>query len=136
MTATTNRPSVHSSRWGFHNSNYETYRKLKALHGLYLEARRRAAAWERWHRKEPHNRVARPEPALCPVFSKKVRKTTNFWRGKFIKDGRSYETVETSDHGVVEAYYSTWPVADAADVRPLPISVETIDGLYQKAGLK
>lgn len=142
MTTTANTPSVHSSRWGFHNSDYQTYRKLKALNLLYLEALRRAAAWERWSRKEPHNRLIRrkdgsreplPEPALSPLFSRKVKKTTDYWKGKFIKEGHVYETVETTDHGIREAYYSTWPVASAVEVRPLTLSVDFINDLYERA---
>jgi hypothetical protein len=145
MTGTTSSPSVHASRWGFHNSDYQTYRKLKALNFLYLEALRRAAAWQRWHRKEPHNRVSRrkdgsrtplPEPPLSPLFSKKVQMITNFWKGKFVKEGHVYERVETTDHGVREAYDSTRPVASAAEVRPLPLSVDVINELFERAGLQ
>src|SRR5262245_9109067 len=82
--------TVFQSRWGFHPCDFSAYRKLKLLNHLLLRARRMAAAWERWHRKDPHNRVTRgrirnekgqtvgyeppvprAEPAICPVFSRK-----------------------------------------------------------------
>src|SRR5687768_4663929 len=33
---------------------------LKELNRLWLAAQRQAAAWRRWNRKLPHNRVCRP----------------------------------------------------------------------------
>jgi hypothetical protein len=44
-------------RWGFHPCSHELYRKLKRLHFLAYEAKRRQAAWNRWDRKDPQNRV-------------------------------------------------------------------------------
>lgn len=83
--------AAYQSRWGYHPCDYETYQLLKRLHALYLRARRQYAAWRRWARKRPHNRVVRqtlrdgagrkvgsrvvgmqPEPPLCPVFCRKV----------------------------------------------------------------
>jgi hypothetical protein len=77
----------HKSHWGFHPCDYATYRKLKLLHGWYFQTLRDYAAWRRWSRKEPQNRVireflrdergrccgvkstrVRPEPAFCPLF--------------------------------------------------------------------
>src|SRR5262249_21733788 len=104
MTNTSTNPGVCASRWGFHNSDYQTYRKLKVLNFLYLDPLRRAAAWQRWERKEPHNRVRRrkdgtreplPEPAISPLFSTKVRKTTHYWKGKFVPEGHVYEALDT-----------------------------------------
>lgn len=45
------------AKWGWYPCAYELYRKLKRLNLLAFEARRRDAAWERWNRKLPHNRV-------------------------------------------------------------------------------
>src|SRR5437870_6902272 len=79
------------SRWGFHPCDYSTYRKLKFLNHVYQKALRMAHAWERWKRKDPHNRVMRrrirnaqgqtigyeppvplAEPPICPIFSQRV----------------------------------------------------------------
>lgn len=48
---------IYKSRFGFHPCSYETYRKLKRLNFLVYMSRRQDAAWERWHRKKPENRV-------------------------------------------------------------------------------
>jgi len=99
------------SRWGFHPCDYATYRKLKFLHLIYQKAVRLAHAWQRWQRKDPHNRVMRrrirndkgqtigyeppvplPEPAICPIYSQKsleklhVDKKGNIFRDGFLEE--------------------------------------------------
>ena len=80
-------PAVFQSRWGFHPFSIQVSRQLRRLNVAYQRALRQAAAWNRWNRKEPQNRVVRPrirndkwqvigygraepvgEPKLCPVF--------------------------------------------------------------------
>ena len=82
---------VHQSRWGYHPCSYETFAKLKRLKKAYWQRIRDSAAWERWARKEPQNRVIRkrirneagqvigyeapvprPEPTVGPYVSPKV----------------------------------------------------------------
>jgi hypothetical protein len=77
----------YQSRWGFHPCDYATFRKLKLLHRWYHQTLRDYAAWRRWSRKEPQNRVIReyrrdelgrrcgvkstrprPEPMVCSLF--------------------------------------------------------------------
>lgn len=48
---------VFRSRWGFHPCDYETYQSLRRLRFLWFRTLRRLAAWHRWNRKRPHNRV-------------------------------------------------------------------------------
>jgi len=50
---------VHQSKWGFHPCDRETFQKLKELNKLYIQALHQKAAYERWERKEPHNRIMR-----------------------------------------------------------------------------
>ncbi len=50
---------VHQSRFGYHPCDRETFAKLKELNKLYTKALHQKAAFERWERKEPHNRVSR-----------------------------------------------------------------------------
>src|SRR5947209_1054995 len=78
---------AHQSRWGWHPCDYATFLLLKELNRLYERALRQFAAWRRWQRKMPHNRVIRrtivdahgrkigaeivgpmPEPQLPPLF--------------------------------------------------------------------
>src|SRR5215475_11844869 len=95
------------SRWGFHPCDYLTYRKLKFLNQVYLRALRLAHAWERWKRKDPHNRAIRrrlrnqhgqtigyepplmlPEPRICPIFSQKVFEIRHVdKRGRVCREG-------------------------------------------------
>lgn len=145
---------MYSSRWGFHPCDYATYRKLKLLNHAYLKALRIARAWERWQRKDPHNRVIRrriknakgqtigyeaptprEEPCVCPVFTQKfleVRYVDK--KGNVVKEGFAAPKVVTDDFGVVADYAAARkPVKDAKDVRPLRLSVETIDALVERA---
>jgi hypothetical protein len=45
------------SRWGYHPCDFPTFLKLKRIHKVFWVGLRKLAAWERWHRKLPHNRV-------------------------------------------------------------------------------
>lgn len=77
-------------KYGFHPCTWETYKKLKEINKALTKAKHQKAAWERWERKQPQNRVMRPklrdsngrvvgymapipilEPYLCPIFCEK-----------------------------------------------------------------
>src|SRR5262249_51541295 len=118
--------AMFQSRWGFHPCDYPTYRKLKLLNQVYLQAIRLAHTWARWKRKDPHNRTIRrrirndqgetvgyeppvplPEPRLCPVFSRKVvEKRSTDKRGSFSREGFLEEMVVT-EHLWVPADYAS-----------------------------
>lgn len=51
---------VHQSRWGYHPCSYETFCKLKQLAVVVQKADRICHQFQRWFRKSPRNRVARP----------------------------------------------------------------------------
>jgi hypothetical protein len=142
------------SRWGFHPCDYQTYRKLKVVNQVYLQAVRLGRAWERWKRKAAHNRVIRrrvrdaqgqtigyepllplPEPRVCPVFSRKVVELRHVdAQGHFSREGFTEEKVVT-DHAWVPAAYASArkPVADPAQVQPLPHAVAELEELYEQA---
>jgi len=142
------------SRWGNHPCDYQTFHKLKLLNIVYQEAIRRARAWQRWYRKDPHNRVVRrrirnaqgqtigyepsipvPEPVLCAVFSQKtLEKRQVDKRGNFSRDGFVEERV-VLEHAWIPGDYAAArkPVSEPADVRPLHCSAAEIDDLYEKA---
>jgi hypothetical protein len=112
---------------------------LKALNRVWLRARSQAAAWRRWHRKLPHNRVRRqhlrdaqgrligygppeplPEPPLHPGFCRKAE----------LPSGR----IELALTGAIieEAYrLARHPKATGEEVKPFPINFEEIGRLYQ-----
>ena len=50
-------PAAFKGRWGYYPCGYDTWRVLKRLRFLWFRTVRRLAAWERWHRKQPQNRV-------------------------------------------------------------------------------
>lgn len=97
---------VFESKFGFHPCDYETYRKLKAIHKWYWQTLRAYANWERWNRKLPKNRVCRrwqrdtqgrkigyeivgpaPEPIVCPVLEAEAACTRSFPGGsKWVRD--------------------------------------------------
>jgi hypothetical protein len=146
--------NVFRSRWGFHPCEYATYRKLKLLNMVYERAVRLAHAWERWKRKDPHNRVSRrrlrdaggrtigyaepvplPEPPLCPVFSRKVQERRFVdKKGHCSKEGFLEEKVVT-DVPLIASDYSAArrPAADAAAVPRLHHTAAQIDELYEQA---
>ena len=136
-------PGVVASRWGFHPCTRETDKKLRRLNRALAAARAKAAAWNRWARKLPHHRVARPrvrdaagavvgygdpvplkEPALPPAFVA-VR-----WDA-----GLKRDVAVVADRGVpAAATAARTPVADPAAVAPLGLSMAEIDALLAAAG--
>jgi hypothetical protein len=146
--------AMFQSRWGFHPCDYQTYRKLKFLNQVYLQAVRLAHAWARWKRKDPHNRVIRrrirneqgdvigyepsvplPEPRICPVFAQKlVEKRHVDKKGNFSREGFMEEKVVTDDRGISAEYASArTPVADPSGVQPLHHTVAELEELYEAA---
>ena len=145
---------VFQSRWGYHPCDYETFRKLKFLHGIHQGAVRMAHAWTRWHRKDPHNRVIRrrirnekgqaigymepvslPEPRICPVFLSKVQeKRYRDKRGTDYPNGFMDEKVVIYDAPIVADYRAARrPMPSPDAVVALRLSLEEIEQLYQRA---
>ena len=135
------------SRWGWHPCDYATFVLLKGLHAAYWRAVRRHAAWQRWRRKLPHNRVLRrrirdeqgrrvgaevvgpwPEPSLPPLFCTR-RQVLTHWSedGKPLKKGRLKEEVVFDDLGIPEAYRAArCPAASESEVLPLRLTAEDL----------
>jgi hypothetical protein len=145
---------VFESRWGFHPCDYPTYRKLKFLNLVYQRAVRMAHAWQRWQRKDPHNRVSRrrnrnekgqtigysdpipvPEPPICPVLSCKVQERRFVDRkGNYSKEGFLEDKVVTADSRIATDYTAARrPASEPGAVRPLSVSLAEIDALYETA---
>lgn len=139
--------NVFRSKWGFHPCDYQTYLLLKELNRLYEKAKRAYAAWRRWARKLPHNRVMRrwlrnpegqrigrqalgpqPEPRLPRLFCTRtqvVQSTTG---------NRLGVRVAFDGLGVPAAYRTArTPVACAEAVRPLPWTAEEMRWLLEQA---
>lgn len=128
---------VFKTKWGYVAYSYEDYSKLKRLNRIFCKARINAARWNRWHRKQPHNRVQKrwlrnekgqkigyevvgplSEPVVCELFSKMHR-----WYDELVTDN----TVE------IEYRKSRKPVYNSEDVIKAELSSSEIDELLVKA---
>jgi len=148
MSATIN---VHKSKWGFHPCGYETFKKLKALQKLYQDALRRRAAWERWERKLPENRISRKkirnsagqvvgfmapqpltEPELNALLEKEEYKTYQDRFGAYSSKQHVRERVvfRRFAEDILSDYRNArFPVSSENQVQPLELSEEQIDAL-------
>jgi hypothetical protein len=64
--------NVFKGRWGYHACDYSTFRLLKQLHKLVLQARIIQRDYERWERKDPKNRRRRVRDREFAVTGPKV----------------------------------------------------------------
>jgi hypothetical protein len=143
----------HQGKYGWYPCDIETYHKLKKLNMAYDKALHEKAAWDRWDRKEPQNRVIRgklknssgqivgyqaplpmPEPELTSIFCKKVvKKVTWGKKGQFYKDGKEETFVELTDLPIYEDYYrARYPVVGEEGVSPLSMKLDLINELHGK----
>lgn len=120
-------------RWGFYPCSYELYRKLKRLNYLCLLARQRLAAWERWNRKLPENRILRK-------YTSYQSQTDGRWYREMTVLGPMPEpelapgVAGTFDLRLLDVIYTDYrnarfPKASAAEVKPLTLSESKIDSL-------
>jgi hypothetical protein len=113
---------------------------LKELNKLWTTALRQAAAWRRWNRKLPHNRVSRqrirdeagrvigyspaspvPEPMLTSPFCRKVQ----------LPSGRM--DVFVTDRGIEAAYrLARCPRNSAGEVGSLPVTEEAVRRMFEE----
>jgi hypothetical protein len=113
---------------------------LKELNRLWVRAQREAAAWRRWDRKRPHNRVRRerlrdaagrvvgygpptpvPEPPLTSPFGRLVE----------LPSGRV--DVYLDDRGFEAAYrQARRPCPTAEEVKTLPVGGEETRRLFEE----
>jgi hypothetical protein len=142
--------NAYQSRWGYHPCDYETYLQLKKLNGYYEQALRAFAAWQRWARKEPQNRVRRghvrndkgqkirtevigtlPEPGLPALFCTKARLVAHA-AGRGLKDG--WRVSLNGSLPVAEVYRrARRPAATPDAVTPLPWSPEEVRLFVEQA---
>jgi hypothetical protein len=129
--------TVFETKWGFVAYSYEDYKKLKRLNKIFCKARTNAACWNRWARKDEHNRVQKKwirnekgqktgyevvgplaEPIVCKLFSKKHK-----WFDEYVTDN------------MIEIEYSNShkPVLDKEGVIEAGFTSEQIDSLLVEA---
>ena len=143
--------SAFKSRFGWHPCDYATFRKLKTLHKLYWQAVYQKAAWERWERKEPQNRVMRPrirnaegqvvgykpamprpEPKLNGFLKKQTYKTRYNRSGLYLGKEVERERVVWAfvpEYGWQDYKNARMPVETPEQVIPLKLTIEKIDEL-------
>ena len=116
---------------------------LKEINKRYQAALRWAAAWRRWARKLPHNRVSRPvlrhergqrigygpatpipEPQVDPCFCRKV---------ELRSDDVLLEQYPFTEKRIEAAYrQARHPKATECEVVPLPLTEAEVLKLYQE----
>ncbi len=115
------------SKYGFYPCTYELYKKLKRLNFLAYESVRRNAAWERWNRKLPHNRVIkRYDPACRGSGSRSKKMVVGPLPEPFC-------CAEFNDSYIQPIYVdyrkARYPVASPELVKPIQLSEVKIDEL-------
>jgi hypothetical protein len=113
---------------------------FKELNRLWVRGQHEAAAWRRWHRKLPQNRVRRerlrdaagrvigygpptpvPEPSLSSPFCRLVELPS------------SKVDLFVDDRGIEGAYcQARRPCATADDVKPLPVGEDEVRRLFEE----
>jgi hypothetical protein len=142
------------SRWGLHPCDHQTFLKLKELAREARKAQRQAAAWRRWQRKDPHNRVVRarvrnergqvvgyqapvplPEPEVSPLFYEiGVQRSCYDKDGRYYKDGIDRKVLRPlrPPQSVCDDYRNARrPGASPGEVTPLGMTAGAIDRLYR-----
>ncbi len=133
------------SKWGFHPCDRETCKKLKEINKFLTKARHQKAAWERWDRKMPHNRVIRrklrdsqgravgyaapepmPEPELDSVFCHKQTGPRHQWTKEEV-------TTVSLVYAEMENYYreARYPVHEEACSVFSQSTLRMIEEIYQ-----
>lgn len=127
--------STVKGRWGFCPCEYETYRKLKRLCFLLLEAKRRQAAYHRWDAKHPHNRLLYKRTIVTgplPDGTEGKFKTKEVI-GPAPEPELAPFTTAAEDNIIGVSYSrSRYPVETASEVKQLPLPVADIDAYLEK----
>jgi hypothetical protein len=150
-------PGIHQGKYGFYPCDWEVYHKLKVINMAFTKAISQKAAWERWDRKRPQNRVIRfkikdaqgrvigyenpipmPEPEVCPIFCNKIVKKVQWDKqNNYHKDGIEETFMELSTLPIYEDYRrARYPVQAEEAVEFLSLSSQLIDELYRKVTAK
>jgi len=122
--------SSYKSKWGYHPTSFETFKKLKNLKKRYWQTVYAVARWRRWNKKTV-NKIG-SEPIYCPFFVEEK----SSWVKKIGKDGQTstYLLPKTlNDQGVLGAYENARiPVENSELVQLNQISEADINLLFEK----
>jgi hypothetical protein len=117
------------SRWGFHPCDYPTFLKLMRIHKVFWAGLRKFAAWQRWHRKLPHNRVlARWDRDAA---GRKIRRVpVGPWPEPVVPD--VVRAICQGGYPVLEDYHNARHGQPADQVRPLRIPLVVLDAWIEE----
>lgn len=112
---------------------------VKELNRLAERAEREAAAWRRWHRKLPHNRVRRERLRDAagrvvgygpPIPVSEPRLTSPFCRLVELPSGKT--DVFLTNQNVAAAYRQVRrPKATVEEVKPLPVEEAEVRRMFE-----
>lgn len=134
-----NRNKIVQSRWGWHYCTPFHYQKLKFLHKKFWEAIYAQARFQRWVRKDPHNRQG-PEPQPVPIMTVDMEHPDK-WKGrtawdklpKFRPERHFLQHDDRVRYVIVFADFqkARKPAATWAEAQPLELSEERVDELVK-----
>jgi len=145
--------NIFKSKWGYHPCDKETFQQLKKLNYWLLLAKKKAANWHRWNRKDKKYQI-KTEPETCPIFSE-IRNLTDLKWGVYtnktmfnrtthsfwIKHNVKNDHLMSLDHGGIQYDYNNKKVLNGQIYRYIPekhgkfIEIKTyrIEQAYQNA---
>jgi len=145
---------VFKSRWGYHPCDCETYFALKRLHHLWSLVYRREAAWKRWDRKDPHNRIIRKklrnvngqcvgyEPTTTPIPEPKTPDLDYYdhlWIGDLYFKAKhpkaKPEEVEPFQATVKKGSWKREPVSRDETIKMIHAALEELSAWFEENGV-
>lgn len=145
---------VNKTKYGYFACDKPTYKKIRRLYYYYWQAVQQAANWNRWHAKNPNNRIIKvkekidgkikvklvlpkPEPELVPVFTKKEVVTSFYRKGVYVPGGFQEEKVSVCDMGILALYAAVKkPKNVAKNLHETTHTIEEIIGMLGEIASK
>ena len=113
MTETANQ--VHQGKYGYYPCSRETFLKLKKLNAALTRAKHSAAAWYRWARKAPQNRVIREyirneqgQKTGFSIIGQMTEPKINIFFSEIYDTNRQYSTNSGLYENFSMGYYTQW----------------------------
>lgn len=119
--------NVFQSKWGFHPCSREHYMKLKQVRYYLHINRMQLAAWERWSRKLPKNRVR----WIFDGFYDKHALDISFTQWK-AEPWAEPEGCPVNLSLIMTDYNNALPVPSADAVKGLVIPLESLDAMIEQ----
>lgn len=142
------KKEVFKSKWGFHPCDRETYLKLKKLNHWIMRSEIEFATWQRFYRKQPHNRKGSPPKDINHIL---YRTKDTDMKPEYMNSEMAHflytDKVVCEDNGLIDFYhikertflknlvrnnyrFAKYPTEKEEQVIHLTISKKVIDNLY------